>query len=487
MRVVTVNFASAAAVADTVLYEGYVLYPYRASAAKNQVRFQFGVVAPRAYAAAAGTDEPGAGEAVATAPSGAAEPSRTRTECLLEADPTADVGVQLRFLQIQARVVEQRSAGGGFAPVDELVVDGRRLVTWDEALPHEEDVVVTLSALLAGPRVITFIRPSGEDVEDLPGGAARVVRRRWPVSGTARLSADAIPGPYGVVRLRVDVENTSTWDAPDPVAAREDALRHSLLSAHSLVGTSDGRFISLLDPPEWARPAVGACVNRHTWPVLVGAGDVVLSAPIILYDHPEIAPESPGDLFDATEIDEILSLRTLVLTDDEKAEARATDPRAAAIIERVDSMPAEIMERLHGAVRGLRRPTPDAAEPVVFAGEAPVPGKDPSVPWWDPGVDASVSPDTDALLVAGVPVSRGSRVLLRPGRHLDSPGGARRVTDAQDLFYAGKTARVEAVYFDVDGDEYLAVSLEEVAEVDLAHGRFLYFRPSEVDPLEVLR
>ena len=118
--------------------------------------------------------------------------------------------------------------------------------------------------------------------------------------------------------------------------------------------------MSLLDPPEWARAAAASCVNRHTWPVLVGAPEereAMLSSPIILYDYPQIAPESQGDMCDGTEIDEILTLRTMTLTEDEKRKARGTDQRAAAIIERADMMPGEILERLHGAVRYLRKST----------------------------------------------------------------------------------------------------------------------------------
>ncbi|MGH9011705.1 MAG: hypothetical protein ACRDYF_17940 [Acidimicrobiia bacterium] len=478
------NFDAARAVADTLLYEGYVLYPYRASAKKNQVRFQFGVVAPRPYAEAVGTDDDSR-----SGVSGAAEPWRTKTETLVEPGDDADVTVLLRFLQLQARVVEQRT-DDGFRPVGELDVDGTRLVSWDEAVEQSVEIVVSVPALLAGHRAQAFSFPPSEDVEDVPGGQARVVRRRWPLAGRVVVTAEEIPGPYGVVRLRIEVENRSVWAADDPAGARDDALRHSLLSAHSLLGVSSGRFISLVDPPEWARPLAKSCDNRHTWPVMLG--DVMLSSPIILYDHPEVAAESPGDLYDALEIDEILSLRTLTLTDDEKAEARATDPRAAAIIDRVDAMSAEVMSRLHGALRSLQ-PASGGGGPVVIGpeldglagGREPVAGKDPSVPWWDPGADASVSPETDSVLVGGVPVSKGSRVVLRPGRRqLDEPNGARRATDAQDLFYDGKTAVVQAVLFDVEGEEYIAASLEEIPEIDMAHGRFLYFRPEEVDPLE---
>ena len=114
--------------------------------------------------------------------------------------------------------------------------------------------------------------------------------------------------------------------------------------------------MSSIDPGDDARAAVAACRNEGLYPVLLGdegCNDLVLAAPIILYDHPAVAPESQGDMFDATEIDEILALRVLTLTDDEKAEARRTDPRAAAIVDRCDDMPPELWSRLHGAIRSL--------------------------------------------------------------------------------------------------------------------------------------
>jgi hypothetical protein len=185
---------------------------------------------------------------------------------------------------------------------------------------------------------------------------------------------------------------------------------------------------------------------------------VVLSSPIILYDHPQVAPESPGELYDATEIDEILSLRTIALTEAEKREARGTDPRAAAVIDRVDDMPPEVLDRLHGTIRYLRDVTGTAGQ----------------TPWWDPGADPSVSPETDSVVVGGVPVSRGSRVRLRPRLH---------GTDAQDLFLVGRTATVEAVLHDVDDETHLAVTVDDHPAADLqrAEGRYLYFRPEEVE------
>jgi hypothetical protein len=190
----------------------------------------------------------------------------------------------------------------------------------------------------------------------------------------------------------------------------------------------------------------------------------VLSSPIILYDNPAIAPESAGELFDGTEIDEILTLRTMALTDDEKRAARATDPRAAAIVDRVDTMPAEWLERLHGAIRSVT-PSPKTSVETEPA----------RVPWWDPARDASVSPETDTVWVGSVALARGSRVRLCPGKHR---------ADAQDMFLDGRGATVEAVLADVDDKRYLAVTLDDDPASELLqwHGRFLYFSPDEVEP-----
>ena len=500
-------FELARKVADAVLYEGYLLYPYRASAAKNQARWQFGVLMPRRWSE-----------------DGPEEPSSTRTECLLEPEDATTVRVLVRFLHVQAKTVEVVDLDAGtFNEVPALPVDGSELISWDEATEQEVTVEAPLARLLEGELVTPFERPGGRRVEPVHTAAGklagRTVRRRWPVLGSVRLSAERLEGPYGLVRLRLVVENASAWHKAG--ADRVVALRHSLVAAHSLLGVDQGVFLSLLDPPEWAKPAAEACRNVNTWPVLIGEEgrrDAMLSSPIILYDHPTIAPESPGDLFDATEIDEILTLRTMALTEDEKREARATDERAAAIIDRVDNMPPELLERLHGAVRYLREaegsPAAEAATPAAgaatpAAGAAtpephqPVDGAptgrvadgrsggerlstaplssaaDPAapdlVPWWDPGADRTVSPETDGVVVAGVTVAKGSRVRLRPGQ---------RRADAQDMFLAGREATVEAVFLDVDGNRHLAVTHDEDPAADLQrwHGRYLYFSPDEVEP-----
>ncbi|GAA5164066.1 hypothetical protein GCM10023321_51960 [Pseudonocardia eucalypti] len=434
-----------ARVADAVLFEGYLLYPYRASAQKNRLRWQFGVLVPPGYAEESG------------------EAAANRTECLLEAGPATALHVRLRFLRLRARSVYDADG----RPIDHLVVDGTRVFAWEEGQPATVDAVVAVGELLAGPRAVSFALSADLEVEPVAGGS--VHRRCWPLAGRLVLSATELPGPYGALRLRLDVLNDSQCP---PEARREEALRTSLIAAHSLLSLDAGSFLSPTDPPEWAKPATAELTNEHTWPVLGGPedrSDLLLSSPIILADHPRLAPESPTDLFDGTEIDEILSLRTLVLTDEEKAEARATDPKAAAVIDAVDGMPPEIWERLHGAVRSLG---PSRTDPT----EVP-PWEQPEVPWWDPGVDESVSPETDSVLVGSVQVRKGVAVRLRPR------GGG----DAQDTFLVGLRATVQAVLHDVDGEVHVAVSLDDdpAAELQLAHGRYRYFRPDELEPVRV--
>lgn len=459
------TFAAARAVADAVLYEGYLLYPYRRSSGKNRVRWQFGVLTPRAWTAAR---EPGP-ESVA----GSADAWRQQTECLLEAGRSAVLHVRLRFLQLQHRSVQEPDGDEGFREVDALDAGGQRYLTFDEAVPQDVDLDVPL-ADLAGPHVREIDAPGGEEIESL-GDAGRVVRTRWPLAVRVRLALTDATAPFPLRRLRLVTENAGGDDVGSDVP-RAEALRRSLVAAHTLLGVRDGAFLSLLDPPAWAAAAAQECTNLHTFPVLAGeagACDVVLSSPILMYDHPQVAPESPGDLFDATEIDEILSLRTLTLTDEEKREARATDPRAAAIVDRVDGLPPEMMERLHGAIRRLRpvsaAATADVADPPAFP--------TPTAPWWDPGADASVSPETDAVLVDGVPVAKGSLVRLHPRAH---------GTDVHDRFLDGLLARVQAVLLDVDDARHLAVTLEDDpgAEIKQWYRRYYYFAPEEIEPVD---
>jgi hypothetical protein len=447
-------------VADAVLHEGYVLYPYRASARKNQLRWQFGVLVPPVVAATDGSER-----------------SILRTEVVIDPGPAAVVSIRVRCLQVQHRSIESATArAAGFEPVDALDVDGVRWVAWDEAVEHEIDVPPLDVLPLTGSAVsIPFALPPSHEIELLTTAegevAGRAVRASSGVDGIVTVSTAWADGPSALVKLTVEVGNVTAGPprSGDRAASRDEVLASSLVAVHTLLAVDDGAFMSTLDPPAMAAEAVAGCRNDGTFPVLIGAegdAEVVLSSPIILYDHPAVAPESVGDFCDATEIDEILALRVLTLTDEEKAEARGTDARAAAIVDRCDDLPPEVWSRLHGAVRSLR---PIEVAAVEGSGE-PV-----TLPWWDPGVDAEVDPWTDTTWVGGVQVGKGTPVRLRPSRR----------ADAHDLFLAGRTATVAGVFKDVDGAEHVAVTLDDDPASELLEWqrRYLYFHPDEVEVL----
>ena len=293
----------------------------------------------------------------------------------------------------------------------------------------------------------------GEEVEALPGGGS-VVRRRRPLRAVVGVGTER-HGAF--TRLSVTVRN----DHPDRPGTPEDATRTSLLGAHLLVVADGCGFVSTIDPPREARAIAEGLRQDRCWPFLAGDEgdtDLLLGSPIILYDHPQVAAESAGALFDATEIDEILTLRVLTMTDEEKAEARATDPRAAALVDRCEAMTPADLQQLHGVFRDPHGPAGSGAPP-----------------WWDPATDASVDPGSDTVLVGGVRVGTGSRVRLHPQRR----------ADAQDLFLDGRAARVTGVLFDVDGGTHVAVVLEDDPAADLHewYGRYSYFAPDEIEPL----
>ncbi|MFF9087559.1 hypothetical protein ACF1BE_14265 [Streptomyces sp. NPDC014991] len=451
------------AVADAVLYEGYLLYPYRRSSAKNRIRWQFGVLLPRNWVERDGPVTPGI--------AGSADSWYQQTECLLRVQgDDAVVRVRVRYLQMQHKQVEAADSDGRHRPVGSLrTADGVTHLSFEEAVPRETELVLPLAELLRGGRTVPVGAPAGAEYEPLPSGAGRTVRRRREVRAGTTVRAERL-GP-GLCRLRVRTENAG--DAADPSAPRGAVLGQALLATHTLLAGDAVEFVSLTDPPAELAEHVGGCRNAFTFPVLGGApqvsadgdgatGAFLLSAPIILPDHPQVAPESPGDLHDAAEIDEILTLRTMLLTDEEKAEARATDPRAARILDRVDTMPQDVFARLHGTIRSLAPArAPDSGRPA----------------WWQEHGDDGLSPATDTVPVGGVPVGGGSRVRLHPRG---------RGADAQDMFLEGRTARVAAVFHDVDGSVHLAVTVDDdpAAELHGWYGRFHYFRPEEVEPLD---
>ena len=336
------NLAAADRIAKAVLYEGYMLYPYRPSAVKNQQRFNFGVVYPPSF----GDQQKGT------------DPCRMESECLVEGNGASQLEVRVRFLQLVDRSVEEL-VDGEFRAVRSLKAGERTWYSWQEAVDREVRIpAADLESLSRAPvvrPVQLFASTHEEELRDQHGElAGRIVRRQHAISASISVAARSVQ--EGIFKIAVRVENSTALDSD--ATGREVALMRSLVSTHFVLGVEGGEFVSLLETPESLRDAAEECQNHGVFPVLVGENgqrDTVLASPIILYDYPQIAEESVGDLFDGAEIDEILSLRIMTMTDEEKREMRDADERARQILERTENMPAEQFAKLHGALRGLRR------------------------------------------------------------------------------------------------------------------------------------
>jgi hypothetical protein len=348
------NLSLVERIVNAVLYEGYILYPYRPSAVKNRQRWNFGVVYPQAYSLAQG------------APGEGVEAWSMQTECLVQGSQRTRLDVRVRFLHLLARQVGEvlpapivEGGGRNLRMVETLEVGDQVFHTWQEAVEREVTAsALTLSELVAHPLRLDFTFPASQTTESLGDSDGQVVGAivRQQQSITGALEVAAANAGEQLFTLTVRILNLTPL-ASAAEKHHDAALLRSLVSTHTILNVRDGACVSLLDPPAACRAAAVACRNVGTWPVLVGeagAHDCLLSSPIILYDYPQVAPESAGDLFDATEIDELLTLRIMTLTEAEKREMRTADARARQILERTEALPIDHLMKLHGTVRGLR-------------------------------------------------------------------------------------------------------------------------------------
>ena len=450
----TDRFAAARGVADAVLYEGYVLYPYRASARKNQIRWQFGVLVPRRQAELDGSER-----------------SSMRHRVHRRSRRRADAP---RAAALPAGAAPHDRGGApasGFEPVDVLDVDGVPWVAWDEAVEHEVDRRRPARCCPSRRAHIERCRstcPAGATSRSCAPRPAsvvgRAVRTRGPVAGRVRIETSWADGPGAFLAVAVTVENVTDWCAP---GAPRDEVDAPVARRRAHAARRRRRRVRVACSIHRRRPprrSPGATTTARSRCSSARRDDVVLSSPIILYDQPEIAPESVGDLFDATEIDEILALRVLTLTDDEKAEARGTDPRAAAIVDRCDDMPPEVWARLHGADPLDRARAEQAAAGASRRGGTRLP-RPSSIrgprPWSIGGVD--VARGLEGRAATRPPAGRRPRpVPGRDGRHR-----RRRVPRRRRRAAPRRHGRRRP------GHEALAWQ-----------GRYLFFRPDEVEPVE---
>lgn len=377
---------------QTLLYEGYALYPYTPGATKNATPTPFGIVYPPAYAAG----NPHTFD-------------HLRMVGVVQGPRTARLQVQIRYLE-----------------------------------PSGERHEAAARTVLLPPTALE--RLDGATVEvPFTGDAAR---------GRARMDAQALG--MDLFRVGITVENLT--DVPEGLG-RGDALRHSLLSTHVLARIGGGaRFLSLIDPPEHAAGALMTCVSVNTFPVLASDDDdALLGAAIMLPDHPQLAPESRGDLFDGTEIEEALLLHVLALSDDERDQLAEQDPTVRAMVARAVAATPEDIKRLHGRVT-VRDPSPDG----FGAGARASAG----------GEGREVKGET-TLLVDGTTYALGATVRLRAG---DDHA-------AHDHLLDGRAATIERIYVDYEDNVHLCVTVDDDPGQELMRdiGRYLYFKPSEVE------
>ncbi len=523
-------------IVEAALYEGYILYPYRASSNKNRQRFTFGRVYPEAFSQA----EKGA------------EPFVMQTQCLLKLDGTpARLAVSVRFLQPvnrQVGVIKQPIAEWGagasadFESVPELRVGNKLYQTWQEAIERTVEIppIEWLSSvgsadlqsavsptfnrpgdrkragveypnsqqienlryrraqIRATQKVVPFIFPALRTLEPVRGEPEGIIgvlaREQAALNGEVELSVEELR--RDLVRITLRVVNRSALSEAQ-MRDKEAVGMRTLASTHTILRVTNGEFISLMDPPTELREQAAGCKNVGAWPVLVGEEgqkDAMLSSPLILYDYPQIAPESPGPLFDGTEIDEILTLRILTMTDEEKLESRQLDEHARKLLERTEGLGQEILLGMHGTLRtgpasvgnqvtarGLSSPQQGTTSPVKTSPSKPT----------DSAADKNVrapeavefddffGPSTkiQEVLVGDARVRAGDRVRIRPKAR----------ADVLDMALNGKTALVEAIEQDLERKIHLAVVLEDDPGKDLGlmrqPGHRFFYGVDEVEPV----
>ncbi len=439
-------------IVEAVLYEGYILYPYRPSSKKNRQRFTFGRVYPHAYSVA----------------QNAAEPCAIRTECLaISESEDASIEISARFLHVVTREVlalpepildlPEALDTASLQVVPQLKVEEQRYSTWQEAIEREVILPVQRLFLIGDTSSsLPFSFPSSSNLEPIRNRQGSIValikRQQEALAGAIELAADRLESR--VTKIRVKIVNQT----PIPESDLEDqdaVLMRSFASTHTVLHLAGAEFVSLMDPPPGLRESARSCKNEGTWPVLVGdekAGDrrTILSSPIILYDYPKIAPESPGDLFDATEIDEILTLRVMTMTDAEKEEMRQSDERARQILERTESLREDELMRLHGVVRELRSFDDD-----FFCNDRRL----------------------EVVEVNGAQLRAGDRVKIRPKSR----------ADIMDIALEGKIATIEAIEEDAEKRVHLALVLDDDPGKDLGlmrqPGHRFFYTLDEVEAL----
>ncbi len=414
------SFAAVEQIARAVLYEGYLLYPYRPTALKNRQRWMFGRLLPREFSVR----------------HNGSEPWSMQTECLVVGDVGTSLELQIRFLQLAA------------------IGDEDKDHTSSDTVERAVNVAARLGQIVNGPHrvVFSFSRDSQGSASPVPRSASvRVAAKQQVVASLdGAVVVTAVAVCERLFKLTVVIENLTPCDALCELDL-DQALLLSLISTHTMLRVQDGEFISLLDPPEPYADLAKTCRNIGAWPVLIGPdkGRLMLSSPIILSDDPQIAPESPGDLFDGTEIDELLTLRIQTLTDEEKAWMSAGSAQARLILQRTELLTEDQLRQMHGRFTNVKS---------------------------QQRVDSTQRRE-DAF-PTNSDFQTGDRVRLQP----------RGRADAFDLLLKGQLATIISIEQDFEDRVHLCVVIDDDPGKDFGEqglpGHRFFFNPEEVERLE---
>ncbi|MEP6513945.1 MAG: hypothetical protein ABJA79_08750 [Parafilimonas sp.] len=328
----------------TLLYEGYALYPYHRSAVKNQKPIPFGVVFPRDYNA-----------------HNEHARSNMQTQCIIDGSDDSLININVRFLHLKKielleHIAPEENAGNDFIPVFNLTVKDksyqagwqtieRKITAGDlqiaQLIRHKEVISIGFDKMFERKNIYA----------DSDTIAAKQINNVSEIKGTVIIAAALVENMQNVFRITVNISNT-TPVADAEVVTRDEVLSQSFLSTHIVLQTRNAAFISHQSPGEKWEAAIAGCENINTWPILIDENDTtLLSSPIILYDHPQINPQSSGDLFDSTEIEEALLLHVNLLSDEEKKRIAQSDEKLQAMLSKVSQVTLEELINFHSGLK----------------------------------------------------------------------------------------------------------------------------------------
>lgn len=333
-------------ITKTVLYEGYSLYPYYRSSAKNSKPVPFGAVYPKQF--------------VKYNPD---VHSTTQTQCIIEGTDDTEVKITVRFLQLRNRQllkIDHNEYGPGqFRSTDSLQEGDKTYHSGWEGVERELNLGTHTISTIVDNKLGKDIAFESEKANDIIYGedgivAGNVIITQSEINGNITVSAEPVGDNKNGYKIMVQISNTTSVDNPKKLS-RNDSYKLSFLSTHTILKTGQGAFISQTDPePDWEE-LINNCENINSWPILVEKDHkTMLSSPIVLYDYPEIAPESMGDMFDGTEIEEALVLHMATMPEEEKQKIDKGDPKMKAMMERVESVTPEEIMSLHGGFKEVK-------------------------------------------------------------------------------------------------------------------------------------